>query len=128
MKTSIPALLVACTAALIVAGCGGGIPGDSVATVDGNNITKASYDHWLTIASKAGGQASGAIPKPPDFKDCIASKRKTLPKPAKGQPKTPDDPLKTQCASEYTALRDQVLLLLISFGVMLEARDSVRFI
>ncbi len=102
-------------AAAVVAGCGGGIPGDSVATVDGNNITKASYDHWLGIASKSGGQASGAVPKPPKYTECIANKRKTLPKPAKGQPTTTDKQLKTQCASEYKALRDQVLQLLISF-------------
>ena len=46
--------------AILVAGCGGGIPGDSVATVDGTNITKDQYDHWLTIASKSGGQSSGS--------------------------------------------------------------------
>ena len=105
--------LVACAA--VVAGCGGGIPGDSVATVDGSSVTKASYTHWLGIASKSGGQASGAVPKPPDYKACIATKRKTLPKPAKGQPTTTDAQLKKQCGTEYKALRDQVLQLLISF-------------
>lgn len=99
----------------VVAGCGGGIPGDSVATVDGENVTKSSYDHWLNVASKSGGQANGQIPKPPDFEACIAAKRKTLPKPAKGQPTTTDAQLKTQCATDYKALRDQVLQLLISF-------------
>lgn len=107
-------VLAAC-AAVVVAGCGGGVPGDSVASVDGETVTKKSYDHWLTIASKSGGQASAQIPKPPDYKACIANKRKTLPKPAKGQPTTTDKQLKTQCASEYKALRDQVLQLLISF-------------
>ncbi len=111
--------------AALVAGCGGGIPGDSVATVDGNSITKASYDHWLGIASKSGGQASGAVPKPPKYTTCIATKRKALPKPAKGQPTTTDAQLKTQCASEYKALRDQVLQLLISFKwIQGEAKDK----
>ncbi len=113
MRTRI--LLTIAALAVIVAGCGGGIPGDSVATVDGKNITKADYDHWLSIAAKSGGQPDGAIPKPPDYKGCIDNKRETLPKPAKGQPKTTDEQLKTQCESEYDALKQQVMQLLISF-------------
>ncbi len=110
-------LLALMATALVAAGCGGGggIPGDSVATVGDTSITKEEYDHWLAIAAKSGGQPDGKIPEPPDFEDCIASKRETLPKPAKGQPTTTDEQLKTQCEAEYTALRDQVLQLLISF-------------
>ncbi|MEA2124170.1 MAG: foldase protein PrsA [Solirubrobacteraceae bacterium] len=111
--------------AALVAGCGGGIPGNSVATIDGHNITKATYDHWLGIAAKSGGQPNGSIPKPPAFKDCIAAKRKTLPKPAKGQPETTDAQLKTQCDSEYKALQQQVMQLLISFQwIEGEAKDQ----
>ena len=98
--------------AAIVAGCGG-VPGNAVAEVDGNAIEKSSFDHWLTVAAKSGGQPQ--VPKPPEYTACIATKRKTLPKPAKGQPKTTDAQLKTQCKQEYEALRDQVLQLLISF-------------
>ena len=109
--------LLTLLAAAVVAGCGGGdsIPGNSVATVNGAEITKDSYDHWLAIAAKSGGQPDGAVPDSPEFTDCIASKRKTLPKPAAGQPTTTDDQLKTQCETEYKALRDQVLQLLVSF-------------
>jgi foldase protein PrsA len=101
--------------AALVAGCGG-VPGNAVAEVDGNTIEKSAYDHWFTVASKssAPGQAAAA-PKPPDYKECIAAKRKTTPKPAKGQPKVTDDQLKTQCKQEYEQIRDQVLQLLISF-------------
>jgi len=104
-------------AAVAFAGCGGGggIPGNAVATVDGTEITKETYDRWLTIAAKSGGQPDGSIPEPPEFTDCIAAKRETLPKPAEGQPTTTDEQLKTQCDAEYKALRDQVLQLLISF-------------
>src|SRR5690349_13198598 len=109
--------------AAVVAGCGG-VPGNSVATVDGNAITKATFAHWLNVAAKSGGQASTAIPKPPDFTACIAAKRKALPQPAKGQPKTTDAQLKTQCQQEYQALRDQVLQLLVSFKwIEGEAKD-----
>ena len=100
--------------ASIVAGCGG-VPGNAVATVDGSSIEKNTFDHWLTVASKSGGQAAAAAPKPPAYAECIKQKRKTTPKPAKGQPKVTDGQLKTQCKQEYGALRDQVLQLLVSF-------------
>jgi foldase protein PrsA len=100
--------------ASIVAGCGG-VPGNAVADVDGTTIEKSTFDHWLSVASRAGGQAAAAAPKPPNFADCIKQKRKTTPKPAKGQPKVTDSQLKTQCKQEYGALRDQVMQLLVSF-------------
>src|SRR5687768_15091743 len=101
--------------AALVAGCGG-VPGNAVAEVDGEAIEKSSYDHWLQVAARSSGQGAGAkAPVPPDFTACIAQKRKTTPKPAKGQPKTTDEQLKEQCKQEYEQLRDQVLQLLTSF-------------
>jgi foldase protein PrsA len=100
--------------AAVFAGCGG-VPGNAVAEVDGDAIEKSTFDHWLAVASKAGGQATAAAPKPPEFAQCVTQKRKTTPKPAKGQPKVTDTQLKTQCKQEYEGLRDQVLQLLISF-------------
>jgi foldase protein PrsA len=100
--------------AILVAGCGG-IPGNAVAEVDGTAIEKNDFEHWLNVAAKSGGQATAAAPKPPDYAACVNQKRKTTPKPAKGQPKVTDSQLKTQCKQEYESLRDQVLQLLISF-------------
>jgi foldase protein PrsA len=100
--------------AAIFAGCGG-VPGDAVATVDGTSISKSDFDHWMTVAAKSGGQSGAAAPKPPSFAECVKQKRKTTPKPAKGQPKVTDAQLKTQCKQEYNSLRDQVLQLLVSF-------------
>jgi foldase protein PrsA len=101
--------------AALVAACGG-VPGNAVAEVDGNPIEKATYDHWLQVAARSSGQgAKATVPQPPDFTECVAQKRKTTPKPAKGQPKVTDDALKKQCEQEYNQLRDQVLQLLISF-------------
>ena len=100
--------------AAIFAGCGG-VPGDAVATVDGTSISKSDFDHWMTVAAKSGGQSGAAAPKPPSYAACIKQKRKTTPKPAKGQPKVTDAQLKTQCKQEYNSLRDQVMQLLVSF-------------
>src|SRR3954466_10040216 len=100
--------------AAIFAGCGG-VPGNAVATVDGNAIEKSDFEHWMTVAARSGGQSGAAAPKPPTFADCVKQKRKTTPKPAKGQPKVTDSQLKSQCKQEYNSLRDQVLQLLISF-------------
>jgi foldase protein PrsA len=102
--------------AAILAGCGdGGIPGNAVAEVDGTPIEKADFEHWLNIAAKSSGQPGAAVPKPPDFKECIAQAKKAAAKPAEGQPKQTDADYKKQCQQQYDQLRDQVLGLLISF-------------
>ena len=94
----------------------GGVPGNAVATVDGEAIDKTEFSHWLNIAAKASGQPNAAVPDPEsDYAKCVAAKRKTTPAPAKGQPKVTDTQLKTQCKQEYDQLRNQVLQLLISF-------------
>src|SRR3954451_10941600 len=80
--------------------CGGGVPGDAVATVGDQSITKSQFNHWLAIAAKGNAQTPGqqvAVPAPPDFKQCIAQKRKTTPKPAKGQPTPKDSQFRQQC-------------------------------
>jgi len=102
--------------AALVAGCGG-VPGNAVAEVDGQAIEKSSYEHWIAVAARSSGQqgAAAAVPEPPDYATCVAGKRKSTPKLAKGQPQVTDEQLKTQCKQEYEQLRDQVLQLLISF-------------
>src|SRR5688572_30895978 len=84
------ALCALVASAALVAGCGG-VPGNAVAEVDGEAIEKSSFDHWLNVAAKSSGQGDAQVPKPPDYKACIAAKRKTTPKPAKGQSKVTDD-------------------------------------
>jgi foldase protein PrsA len=109
------ALAALAAPAALVAGCGG-VPGNAVAEVDGNTIEKTAYDHWINVAARSSGQgANAAVPVPPEYTQCVANKRKTTPKPAKGQPKVTDEQLKAQCKQEYQQLRDQVLQLLISF-------------
>jgi foldase protein PrsA len=100
--------------AAVLAGCGG-VPGNAVADVDGESIEKTAFDHWMGVLAKDSGQKPAAKPpKPPDYKACVADKRKTAPKPAKGQPKVTDAALKTQCKKDYEALRTTTLQVLIA--------------
>jgi len=99
----------------VVAGCGGGMPGNAVAEVDGQPIEKDSFEHWMQVAARTSGQKGATVPDAPEYTKCVAAKRKTAPKPAKGQPKQTDEQLKEQCKQEYNALRDQVIQLLTSF-------------
>ena len=99
----------------VVAGCGDAVPGNSVASVDGNEIKKDDFNHWMNVAAKSTGQPNASVPDAPEFTKCVAAKRKTLPKPAKGQPETTDKQLKDQCKQEYEALREQVMQLLTRF-------------
>jgi len=108
-------LLALAGAGVTFAACGG-VPGNAVATVDGEAINKSDFSHWLTIAAKSSGTTGAVVPDPEnDYKNCVAAKRKATPAPAKGQPKTTDAQLKTQCKTEYDQYRSQVLQLLTSF-------------
>src|ERR1700754_893519 len=114
MKTAFTLLALA-GVGVTFAACGG-VPGNAVATVDGEAIDKTDFSHWLTVAAKSSGQPNAAVPDPEaDYAKCVAAKRKATPAPAKGQPKVTDTQLKTQCTQEYDQLRNQVLQLLISF-------------
>ena len=94
----------------------GGVPGNAVATVDGEAVDKTEFAHWMNVAAKSTGQPNAAVPDPEaGYAKCIAAKRKATPAPAKGQPKVTDSQLKTQCTQEYEQLRNQVLQLMISF-------------
>ncbi len=100
---------------IALAACGDSVPGNSVANVDGDNVTRTEFAHWLGIAastSQAQGSAKVAY-TPPEYADCVATKKKTAPKPAKGQPQQTDAQFKTQCKQEYEGLRDQVMQFLI---------------
>jgi foldase protein PrsA len=111
--------------AVALTACGGGgdaLPGNAVAKVGDNAIKKETFDHWMKVAaiSSAGATepdkagASASVPVPPDFKDCIDEKKKSAPKPAKGQPKPTDATFKSQCKQQYDGLKQQVMQFLIS--------------
>jgi foldase protein PrsA len=107
--------------ALLLQACGGdSVPGNSVAKVRDTTVTNSDFQHWLRIAAiSQQGQVPGqtgapAVPDPPNFTNCIAQKRKTAPKPAKGQPAPSDAQFKATCQQQYTQLRDQVMQFLIT--------------
>jgi foldase protein PrsA len=105
----------------------GGVPGNAVATVDGETIAKDDFSHWMTVAAKSTGAANAAVPDPESgYAKCVAAKRKSTPAPAKGQPKVTDAQLKTQCKQEYDQLRNQVLQLLISFKWIQGEADAMN--
>ncbi len=102
-------------AAAALTACGDSVPGNAVARVDDSSITTADFDRWFGIAaaSNPATAAGKASYDPPNYVKCVANKKKTAPKPAKGQPATTDAQYKTQCKQEYEGLRDQVLQFLI---------------
>jgi foldase protein PrsA len=100
--------------------CGGGVPGNSVATVGDQTIKRSTFDHWMRIItiSQAGqtnpdAAKTAAVPDSPDFKQCVAAKKKTAAKPAKGQPEPTDAQYKTQCKQQYDQFKSEVLGFLI---------------
>jgi foldase protein PrsA len=110
-----PALGAFFVAAALVAGCGDSVPGNAVASVDGDAITREQFNHWMGIAAATSQGATGqkVAYNPPDFAACVANKRKTAPKPAKGQPAPTAAQFQQQCKQEYESLRDQVMQFLI---------------
>jgi foldase protein PrsA len=124
-RSTLAVLAVAASAAGLTA-CGESIPGNAVVKVEDTSIKKDDYNHWLEVAAiSAASQADPAaaqsgkkpvvnLPEPPEFTKCVANKKKTAPKPAKGRPATKDSEYVEQCKQEYEALRNQVLSFLIS--------------
>ncbi|GAC1439075.1 MAG: hypothetical protein NVSMB51_16340 [Solirubrobacteraceae bacterium] len=103
----------------LIYGCGGGIPGNAVAKVGDASVSKASFDHWLTVLvdSSAGNSPNAQrppVPDPPNYAKCIAFSQKTAPPTPKGQPKPSPATYKSQCDQQYQSLKAQTMQFLIS--------------
>jgi foldase protein PrsA len=121
----VPAAVIA--ASVSIAGCGG-VPSDDVAKIDGQTISKETFDRWVTVAAASSAAqdptAKAAVPDPPNFTKCIAAKRKDAPKPVKGQPEQTDADFKKQCEDAYETLKTQVMQFLIrSEWLELQAKE-----
>jgi foldase protein PrsA len=101
--------------ALGVAGCGSGVPGDSVADVAGNPITTQAFNHWMFVAAKSQAANSPGQPvivpnDPPNFNNCVTAVKKEIPQLAKTKTST----LRSDCKQLFTALSSQVMNFLIT--------------
>jgi foldase protein PrsA len=121
------------TALAVLAACAGlsacgGIPGDAIVQVNGTPITKTTFNHWMGVA--AGSNATAAttpgqtaprpvIPVPPAYTACIAHLAASAAKPVKGQPKPTAAQLKSQCETQYTSLKQEVVGYLVQLNWLL---------
>jgi foldase protein PrsA len=118
--------LLSLAVAILVTGCGSGVPSDSVATVDGTPIKKTDFNHWLSVAAKQssvpGSSTTPAVPDPPNYTNCVATlKKQPVPK---GQQAPTDAALKAQCAQQYNGLKTQVMQFLIQSQWLLKEADA----
>jgi len=118
--------LLSVAVAVVISGCGSGVPSNSVAEVGGTPIKKEDFNHWLAIAAKqsvpAGSNAAAAVPDPPDYTQCVATLQKQPV--AKGQQKPSAAALKAQCQQQYNGLKTQVMQFLIQSQWLLQEADS----
>jgi foldase protein PrsA len=103
--------------AMVLAACGSSsdsIPGNAIAVVNGQPITKADFEHWQQVTAKGAtqGNPSAVVPDPPSYTNCIAQLRKQS-KPAKGQPKPTDASLLAQCKAQEQQIQQQTVSTLI---------------
>lgn len=121
-------LLTVTGACVVLMGCGGiattfaasgpvggsaqRLPGDAVAIVDGDPVTKAEYDRWFAITVRSEPSATdGApiVPDPPSYRRCIAALKERA-----GTRKAPSDAqLEVKCRTRERRARQQTMALLI---------------
>ncbi len=111
---SILALGAFFVAVIGLSACGSSSSSDSVATVAGNSISTAAFDHWMFVAAKGNSSQSPGSPvivphDPPQFKNCIAQVRAQIPTLAKQSDKT----IQSDCKQLFTSLSSQVMDFLI---------------
>jgi foldase protein PrsA len=111
---------------LSVTGCGG-IPGNAVVQVGSTPITKTTFNHWMAVAaasSKTSATAKIVVPDPPNYTACITNLAATAAKPAKGQRAPTHQQFRTQCETQYKALKTEVLGFLIGLEWVLQEAPS----
>lgn len=102
------ALLVAHPAASIAQP----LPGNAVATVAGEPVTKADFDHWFEITARSmSAPGKPVIPDPPSYVRCIAALRERAG--ARGRKAPSTSRLRAQCRARDARVRRQAVALLI---------------
>jgi foldase protein PrsA len=100
--------------AVVVAACGSGVPGNSVADVAGNPISTQAFNHWMFVAAKSQASQNPGAPvivpnDPPQFDHCVAQVRRQIPSLAK----TSSKQLRADCKQLFGSLSNQVMDFLI---------------
>jgi foldase protein PrsA len=115
--------------AVLVAACGSGVPGNSVADVAGNPITTQAFNHWMFVAAKSQASQNPGSPvivpnDPPKFTRCVAQVRSEIPSLAK----TSSKQLQADCKQLFSSLSSQVMDFLIKgYWYQAEAaRDHIK--
>jgi foldase protein PrsA len=107
--------------ACVLSACGSstGVPGNAVAVVQGQPITKATYDRWALITARGLSSTSqnAVVPDPPSYTNCMAALRKqaqVTAKATKNAIKPPaDSELLTQCKANQQRVIQQTMAGLI---------------
>ncbi len=112
-KRLIPALGAFFVLAIIVAGCGSGISGNSVANVAGNPITLDAWKHWMVVVAKLQaaqnpGQPVVVANDPPNFTSCVTTIKPYEPKNTKATQ------LRNVCTQLSKSYNSQVMGFLIT--------------
>jgi foldase protein PrsA len=116
-------------AAAGIAACGGGVPGNAVVQVNGNPVTKSTFEHWLGIVASSSAASTGTkvvVPDPPTYSACIAHLRSTQPKPAKGQTAPSETELKQQCEQQYNTYKNSALSFLIQANWIIGQAEEMK--
>jgi foldase protein PrsA len=101
------ALVVFLIVALILVVFRGGVPDDAVATVDGDAIPIAKFNKTLvSYASQTAQGGAGVAPDPPNYKQCIAAKKKS-------SAKLSESALKKQCEKDWETAKTQIMTALV---------------
>ncbi|HEV2075039.1 MAG TPA: peptidyl-prolyl cis-trans isomerase, partial [Thermoleophilaceae bacterium] len=117
-------------ATAIFAGCGGDdLSPNSVARVGDATIERSEFDRWLAAAARSqqttaapGQPAEVGVPEPPDFAECVESRREQAQEAADqaagggAQPAPPvpsEEELRQQCEQAYELLKEQVMQFLL---------------
>lgn len=135
MRRNVRSLLVAgvvgIPTAALLAGCGGGLPADAVAKIDGTTITKKTYDRTETYVNALSygpqsftGKTANIVDFRPPYKNCIAAIKKSTPKPAKGQPPVSDAQILPICKQTWDGIKTQAAVFpLRAYIAEAEAKD-----
>lgn len=90
------------------------VPGNAVAIVDGEPVTKAAYDHWWKIYARTGAATGGVpvTPDPPSYNRCIVALKKRAGR-ARGRKASSKAQLRARCRRLDTRLRQNTMGMLV---------------